>query len=269
MAPVTVHKSCDDKIYDFFYDPMVMLAMSTFVIVDVVCVILGLSFELQYLNSQVDDYEDVVESCQHQINSTSTGYGVCNDDDVGKDYYDRAERIAFWISVVMLCLLLSESLMLLVAKPVRFFYDKGRMLDFVVVAVSLTLELLFDESNVGGLVVAIRLWRFARIGHGIYGETSKDCDSCQANSKLMHQLSSLNENRAVIDAYEMMLAGGGPETVDTDLMDNLLHAVGMHLKEREEIEKELLEEDGIYTPPQPTFTSPMRGAGGDDVYTRM
>ena len=229
-----------------------------------VCVILGVSFEIEYLESEVDDYEGVVDSCQQEIlNSTSAGIGACDPDDVGDEYYERAHRFVFWISIVMLSILLCESFLLFVAKPARFFSDKGRMLDFLVVAVSLTLELVFKGSSVGGLVVAIRLWRFVRIGHGVYGESVKDCDSCQGNAKLFQQLESLNEDRAVIEAFDMMLAGGGPETVDTDLMDNLLHVVGSYLKEKEEVEKEIMEE---YKPPTPSFTFPTKG---DDVYTRM
>jgi len=228
----------------------------------------------------VSDYEDVVDSCQEEIlNPSADGVGACNADDMGKEFFEKAERFVFWVSIVILSIFVLESLILFVVKPVRFFFDKGRMLDFVVVAVSLTLELVFDKSNFGGLVVIVRVWRFARIGHGVYEESSKDCESCQANGKLIYQLDTLNDSRLVIKAYEMMLAGGGPETVDTELMDNLLHIVGAHLKEKEEMELELLEDsEHGYTPPAPatdlrklnSFPASVgvRG-GGDDVYTRM
>ena len=39
-----IRKPCDDKIYDFFYDPVVMVAMSTFVVSMKGSVLSGLLF---------------------------------------------------------------------------------------------------------------------------------------------------------------------------------------------------------------------------------
>lgn len=232
---------------------------------------------MQYLDSEVDDYEEVVDSCRQEIyQPTTAGLNACNAEDMGKEFYEKAGRFVYWISIVILSIFLVESVILFVVKPIRFFLDKGRMLDFLVVVISLTLELVFENSNVGGLVVIARLWRFTRIGHGVY-EEANECETCQENSKLIYQLDTINESRAVIKAYDMMLAGGGPETVDTELMDNLLHIVGGYLKEKEELGLELLkeeeEEGGVtYSPPvlkSNSFPSSMGSGGGEDVYTRM
>jgi hypothetical protein len=211
----------------------------------------------------------VVESCQHEIlNSTSAGIAACDDSDMGKEFYDKAERFVFWVSIVILSTFLLESLIQFVAKPMKFFFDKGKMLDFVIVTVALVLEIVYEKSNVGGLIVLARVWRFARIGHGVHEESSKDCDSCQANGIMIHQLDTLNDGGAVIKAYEDMLAGGGPETVDTELMDSLLHIIGAHLKKKEEMEMELLEYDPPPVVKENNFS--LAGRGGDgDVYTRM
>lgn len=249
-------------------------------IVDILCVILSILFEIQFLNSEVDDYEDVVESCQQEILvPSSAGVNSCDPDDMGKEFYDKAQHFVVVVSVVILGIFLLESFLLFIVKPLKFFMNKGRMFDLVVVVVALTLELFFEDSSVGGLVVVGRLWRFARIGHGVYVESKEECASCIENGKLMYQLESLNDSRELIKAYEMMLAGGGPETVDTELMDNLLHIVGEHLKEKEELALELManedgedNQDSHYVPPAPksnTLSSTMKLGGGDDVYTRM
>lgn len=237
-------------------------------ITEIICVILGISFEIQSLSSELDDYEDLVDSCQEEIlTPSSAGVAACDPEDMGKEFYDRAERVVFWISVVILLIFLLEGIILFVTKPLRFFYDKGKMLDFVVVVISLTFELVFASSNAGGLIAIIRVWRFVRISHGVHEETAKGCDSCQINGKVIDQLDTLNDKGAVTKAYDDMIAGGGPETVDTELMDSILHVIGSHLKKKEEVEMELLE----YTPPpveeNASFSFARSGQG--DVYTRM
>lgn len=242
-----------------------LLVMSTLLIVDITSVILGISFEIQYLDSEVDDLENVVDTCQDMLlNNTSVDLGECDDDDVGKKFYDVGERVAFWTSIVVLSLFLLESLVLLAAKPVVFFFDAGRMLDLAVVSVSLTLEIVFHRSTVGGLIVVARVWRFARIGAGVYNESSKDCETCQERGKLLHQLDSLNEDRAVLNAYESMLAGGDSDSLDTELLYNLLHVIGTNLAEKEEREKEM----AGYIAPTPMSSSTTKSSAGD-VYTRM
>lgn len=248
-APVD---TLSDKIWDFFHHRLVIIAMSTLLIADIVCVILGISFEVEYLSSEVDDYEDLVESCREEILiPTAAGVAACDPDEVGTEFYDRAERIVFWTSITILSIFIVEGLMLFIAKPIQFVYDKRKVLDFVVVVISLTLELFFASMNAGGLIVMVRGWRFVRITHGVHEETSKDCDSCLINGKVIDQLDRLNDKGAVTKAYDDMIAGGGPETVDAELMDSILHVVGSHLKNKEQIELDLIG----YVPPDVEKTS--------------
>ena len=48
---------------------------------------------------------------------------------------------------------------------VEWFSEKMLVLDFVVVVVSILLELVFSAKG-GNLLVFIRVWRFLRLSHG-------------------------------------------------------------------------------------------------------
>jgi hypothetical protein len=81
-------------------------------------------------------------------------------------------------TVIILSIFMVELSILMAACGVKkFFTSLFYVLDLVVVSVSLALEIVFltlDESQVElivGLLVLSRLWRFVRIGHGIFATT--------------------------------------------------------------------------------------------------
>lgn len=82
------------------------------------------------------------------------------------------------ITIAILSIFFIELCALIAAMgPGKFFRCCFYLLDFVVVSISLALEITFiflDDSQVElvlGLLIAARLWRFVRIGHGIFEAT--------------------------------------------------------------------------------------------------
>lgn len=91
-----------------------------------------------------------------------------------------AEEFLFGITVFILSVFFLEVLVTMIALTPRVFFRQFfYLMDFVVVPVSLGLELTFHYLNdlslqsVVGLLVVTRIWRFVRIGHGIVEVTHK------------------------------------------------------------------------------------------------
>ena len=88
--------------------------------------------------------------------------------------------VLFSLTIAILGVFLIElSLLILCLKPRVFFRKPFYVLDFVVVTMSLGLELGFYLSSnetvaeLAGLLIFARLWRFVRIGHGIIEVTNE------------------------------------------------------------------------------------------------
>ena len=106
----------------------------------------------------------------------------------------RAEEFLFGITVAILSTFLLELTVSIVAlKPQIFFRQFFYLMDFVVVSVSLALELTFHFlhedtlQSLSGLLIAARIWRFIRVGHGIVEVTHI------ASSKAFHTLLDYTE----------------------------------------------------------------------------
>jgi hypothetical protein len=91
-----------------------------------------------------------------------------------------AETVLFSLTITILSVFLVElHLEMIALGPTVFFRQFFYTLDYIIVAVSITLELFFrfsDEEAVQslvGLLVFFRVWRFVRIGHGIIEITSE------------------------------------------------------------------------------------------------
>jgi hypothetical protein len=89
-----------------------------------------------------------------------------------------AHQVLRWITVLILSTFFVELFLLIVACGPRLFFSKFfYCFDFSVVTVSLGLEISFlilQETEVEflvGLLILGRLWRFVRIGHGIFEAT--------------------------------------------------------------------------------------------------
>jgi hypothetical protein len=91
-----------------------------------------------------------------------------------------AELAMFWATVTILSIFMIQNLVEMWAlSPSVFFRQCFYTMDFVVIAVSLVLEVMFHyisrvlAQELAGFVVFFRLWRFVRVSHGIAEVTSE------------------------------------------------------------------------------------------------
>jgi hypothetical protein len=91
-----------------------------------------------------------------------------------------AELAMFWTTVTILSIFMIEILLEMWAiSPSVFFRQCFYTIDFIVIAVSLALEIMFHyisrvlAQELAGFVVFFRLWRFVRVSHGIVEVTSE------------------------------------------------------------------------------------------------
>lgn len=99
----------------------------------------------------------------------------------------------YWLSIVILIVLLVNIAGLFVAFGFSFFIHPGYVLDLVVVATALLLEILLD-ADTAGLLIILTLWRIVRVAHGIFEVTD------EAWEKDMHKLEAQIE--AVQSAHD-------------------------------------------------------------------
>ena len=92
----------------------------------------------------------------------------------------KAEFALFILTMLILSSMFLElNIEMIVLTPKVFFKQFWFALDYVIIGVSLTLDVLFHSLHYDsfqyyiGLLVGIRLWRFVRIGHGIVALTSE------------------------------------------------------------------------------------------------
>ena len=83
----------------------------------------------------------------------------------------QAETVLYYISLIILFTFNFESLILFYSLGFKeFVRNLGNVFDVIVITTSIVLEIMLHESedgNAGGILIAARLWRFLRIGHGI------------------------------------------------------------------------------------------------------
>ncbi len=90
------------------------------------------------------------------------------------EHFQRSEEweITYWIGITILVILLLNVFGLLVSFGISFFFHPGYILDFVVVATALLLEVLLDAET-AGLLVVLSIWRIVRVAHGIFEVTDE------------------------------------------------------------------------------------------------
>lgn len=98
-------------------------------------------------------------------------------------HFERREEWewTFWISIVILGLLLLNVFSLILAFGRAFFLHPLYVLDLIVVSAALALEIALHKDTAGVLIV-ITLWRIVRVAHGIFEVTD------EAWEKDIHQL---------------------------------------------------------------------------------
>jgi len=89
-----------------------------------------------------------------------------------------AHIVLFSLSVSILIIFLIELNMTMIAMGKSFFKSFFLVFDYIVVALSLILEIFFkvkhaDVAAIAELLILFRLWRFVRVGHGIVHSSVK------------------------------------------------------------------------------------------------
>ena len=129
-------------------------------------------------SQDLDVCVDLVESC-----TTCIGH------------FERSPewKWTYWISIVILAILMVNVLFLVVANGISFFVNPLYVLDLVVVSTALGLELLLD-ADTAGLIIILTLWRIVRVAHGIFEVTD------EAWEKNIHELEA--EVKRVQDSHD-------------------------------------------------------------------
>lgn len=86
------------------------------------------------------------------------------------DLHD-AEVILAYVSIGILSLFLIEQVLLIWELKCEYFAQPLFVLDFLVITSSLIIEIVVTNLTIIGLLVLARMWRFARIGHGVFEGT--------------------------------------------------------------------------------------------------
>lgn len=88
--------------------------------------------------------------------------------------FDLSEswEFLYWIGIGVLCVLALNLLGLLIAFGLSFFRHPGYVLDLLVVATALCLEIFLDTET-AGLLVILNLWRIVRVAHGVFEVTDE------------------------------------------------------------------------------------------------
>ena len=124
------------------------------------------------------------------------------------------ETVLFGFTIAILSFMMAELLVLMAAvSPCVFFRHFWYILDFIIVAVSLSLEVVFksiDDDNLAtyvGLLVVFRCWRFVRISHGLMEVTAE-----LTAEKYEDVIKMARELEVLMDRHEQTLAAKGDAT---------------------------------------------------------
>jgi len=126
-----------------------------------------------YWESKFHDAEDRLIACVGEgARRLGGGHGPAACDvpgHYGNELYHDAERALIEVSIAILCVFVLEHLVMLFAMGGRYFTQGHHVLDFLIILTSLVMEVMALTHTLYlsvGVVIASRLWRFARIIHG-------------------------------------------------------------------------------------------------------
>jgi len=210
-ASIVIHRkervkegSFVDKLHGFVIEPKVEFLLHSLLILDVLIIFAELFIVMEYPKCYLIK-RDCIACCPGEGgdgierflaggggSGHSSEYGFCDDgyEETGEaacDEYKRetammVKNVLFWITVCILAVFLLEGIVEMLALGRLYFKQVFLVLDFVIVFVSLTLELFFhfwtkkdgfDYERAFSLFIMIRLWRFVRIGHGAFEAASE------------------------------------------------------------------------------------------------
>lgn len=136
---------------------------------------------------------------------TISGYGSC--DEHKWHTVHTIESVLFWCTITILVTFLVEiNLEMVALGPNVFFRQFFYLVDYIIIVVSTTLELLFyfdsEElglSTISGLIIFARIWRFVRVGHAIVEVTTElTHQSYEEAVKYVEELEAKLENNKLL-----------------------------------------------------------------------
>ena len=185
--PSTRHSWRVDIIH-FLHQRAIHTAATVLLCLDLLIVMISLELQVQIGRLE----REAMEHCLHEyetghavplplLNSTCNPSGLHDCDPHETPAYHQAELLhkvemgLAIVSCVILSLFLMENIAMMVALRLSYFRHFFFVLDFVVVSISLGLELwaiiasqLEDVEVVLGILIIARMWRFFRVAHGLY-----------------------------------------------------------------------------------------------------
>lgn len=188
----------------FLESPSGLALLFALLVIDVLIVAVSGVLDIQYINSERRDCKDYVKECMPIVSSRRRrsrrldeldptdnilvgvdsiyNYAAAallderrlasgcdrNPDDphFGNHTLHDVEKVLAYISIGILVIFFIEQLLDIAAMRWNYFSNKMHVLDFVVILVSLALEILVTHLPLGGLLIVVRVWRFTRTAHG-------------------------------------------------------------------------------------------------------
>jgi hypothetical protein len=190
------------RVLTFLHTPQVQMTLMSLLLLDVLILFVELFLLASYPSCSLIE-RDAISCCpvpegdaEHAARwllvteEEGDDYGhhdVCDDVALEADYESdagcdahkwsrvhNAETALFAMTLTILSVFMIElNAEMIALRPAIFFRQFFFLLDYVIISVSLTLEIIFhslsDDSiqSFVGLLVFVRIWRFVRIGHGI------------------------------------------------------------------------------------------------------
>lgn len=163
------------QLHRFLKHRTVHQVLFALLILDLIAVIVGGFLELAYTDSKFEHSERIIIACIDASNARRLGSSAVScavPDHYGNEALHHAEVALVKVSLAILSVFLIEHVLHECASPPEHRLDWGNILDMSVVVVSMCLEIgVLSNGKIipfsGGVIVAARLWRFARIVHTV------------------------------------------------------------------------------------------------------
>jgi len=187
------HESWQHRVHEFIESKKVQHLLSFLLFIDIVIICVELLLDSHYPSCTIIE-RDAISCCldtdnehrflegllsdnnNEQHSNSSEHHSVCD-----SEYYEgesscdphkwpllhMVHSILFYVSVAILIIFEVELLTLLAILKRDFFKGILHVLDLLVVTMSLVIEIATHNTGVGALII-FRIWRFIRVGHGLY-----------------------------------------------------------------------------------------------------
>jgi hypothetical protein len=172
------------------------------------------------------------ELCRYPSVPNSTYSAGCDEDRYHGVHL--TEMTFFYMTISILSIFMIELTISMIAlTPAIFFRQFFFALDFIIISVSLILEITFhvlgDDlyQSLSGLLVVIRIWRFIRIGHGIVELTNE-----AAHKEDHHLMEYTKELRAIILQHNLPLPDHPEMESFFDTANTTLHTFTPQLQQQ-------------------------------------